>query len=865
VLAEQEDRMVCGRYRLARVLGAGRTSVVHVAEDLVEERAVALKVLRRAAGPVRHELAALQALRLSEVVRLLDDGVDERGRRFLVMDLVEGLPFPAGAASWAELRPVLVGLLRGLRCLHANGIVHRDLKPAHVLVTDSLRPVLIDFGIASGDGVLPSRDADAEIAGTLRYAAPEQLVDATQADARSDLFAVGLMIAEVLTGRIPHDHDDPARLRQQRLQGSIPAFDEALPHEARALLEGLLPRKRRRRLASADEALAILGEDAATECDAAFAHWQSAVDRRGLERLFAGPERLFHLRSDLARELSRRGHGAPRRTAEVLSAWIRHGVARWDRGALLVTRHDLSRLQGGLRLYVPPAAPRGTPPLPRPLELVLGCIHVGWPDTGQPTLVRLTGLPKDEVERHCRSLQRLGWIAERDGQYELLQLPMDLRGWLADALPEIHGAIAATLPRRDARKLFHLSASGQAMEVAPAALSQAREALRRGQLGWARFAIEQGLRSARQIGDPVAEAELLQVLLQVSLTEDTRRGFAHMLYELHRSTSPTAGLEALVRAARAVHAGALGEVSDHLQRVPPMASEEVDRWNWAIRIRLVFRSAAPAEEVLAGARQWAEDRGTPTALADVLGWEGLIAYDRGDVARAAELHGLAAEGKVHGTGRLSSRGNQAAALLEVPDLDRASNTARVLLAEAAVLRHPVHEAFAEWILAVASYRSGASARPDWELVEAARHLDACMVQGQLIFQAAVQAWRSQDLRSAHALAAESARSWAGDGRIALRTLPKALALACADAPSAREAEALAAPLLDGNLALPGIALQDLGVLAWRFPGLRSHWRDRMHELAALLPESLRIGRRELMTVEEALVGIHTLPTPAMED
>ena len=319
-----------------------------------------------------------------------------------------------------------------------------------------------------------------------------------------------------------------------------------------------------------------------------------------------------------------------------------------------------------------------------------------------------------------------------------------------------------------------------------------------------------------------------------------------------------------MKAARAIRTGALEDASQHLASVPQFDREELDRWPWALRVRLAQRSRIGADEVLQGARAWSRERGSQSARADVHNWEGLMAYQRGDFVQAARLHEEAAKGKTHGTGRLSARCNQAAALLEVPSLAEAIQAALALAAEAASLRHPIYEGYAEWFLRVARYRAGVQARPDWELVDAARRLGSGVLMGQLIFQEAVYAWRSGDFPAAFTLATEARRCWAGDGRAALRALPAALAVACADTPGPREAKHIIAPLDSGADALPGLWLQVLGVLVWRFPELRSEWRSRMLDLAQRLPSPMRTGRRELMTVEEAIDGSHTLPSRAME-
>ena len=594
-------------------------------------------------------------------------------------------------------------------------------------------------------------------------------------------------------------------------------------------------------------------------------HWNVNLDREGVEGLFFGPERLFHLRSDAASLLWEQCGGDPKDMAATLTAWIEHGSATWEQGALVLTRSDLTRLSQKPQVRLPPVASKDGPTLPEPLLHMVACVHLGWPDTGPSTLARLTGLSEAVVARHCRALEQSGWVERRGSVYRVTQLPPDLHAGESEPAYAIHSAIADSLATVDPRKLDHLAAARRWEALADVALAQGQSAVTIGDLGQARTSIEHGLQAARWLDDPVLEKGLLEVLLQVTLAEDTRRSFELMHYALNRCQSHHPGLLALLRAAQALQEGAMREAKQQVLRLPDFDREELDRWRWALTFRLAVRGGLAADSVLRDAHAWARSRGTATALADVLNWEGIVAYRNGDVERAARLHGQAAEGKAHGTGRLSARANQAAALLEVPRLQDVLVAAKDLQAQAASLRHALYEAYAEWFLRVARYRLGEDLRPDWELVEATRQLEGGAIQGQLLFQEAVHAWRWQDLMSAEALATEAALAWSGDSRTALRTLPLALALASSTDATVEQAMELLAPAREEGAALPGIWLQIFGVLAWRLPALRNTgWQKWMTTLADCLPNELRIGRRELMTLEEVLTGFHTSGCLAMD-
>ena len=202
----QGPRVVAGRYELVARIGRGGSSTVWLARDRVDETSVALKWIRRGdpstAQQARAEVAVLRMLQVPGVVALRDEGV-ARGRTFVVMERVEGVPFPgcASPCSWGALEGPLLSLLDALGRVHALGVVHRDLKPANVLVGEG-RSVLVDFGIAHLDARWRSPRADGESTyGTVAYMAPEAW-DGDD-DPRSDLYAVGVMAYRALTGRFP--------------------------------------------------------------------------------------------------------------------------------------------------------------------------------------------------------------------------------------------------------------------------------------------------------------------------------------------------------------------------------------------------------------------------------------------------------------------------------------------------------------------------------------------------------------------------------------------------------------------------------------------------------------------------------------
>src|SRR5262245_61805147 len=206
--SDAANRVIAGRYEIAELLGRGGASRVHAARDLVTGARVAVKLLDAGVTDtsprVRREISALRLLRLPGVVSLLDEGMHE-GSPFLVMGVAAGIPFPgrAGVLPWDAIAAPTLALLEVLARVHAAGVVHRDLKPSNVLVDTDGRVTVVDFGISWGPSLGGQVTSAGTIVGTPEYFAPEQILGES-GDARTDLYAVGEMLYESLTGELPH-------------------------------------------------------------------------------------------------------------------------------------------------------------------------------------------------------------------------------------------------------------------------------------------------------------------------------------------------------------------------------------------------------------------------------------------------------------------------------------------------------------------------------------------------------------------------------------------------------------------------------------------------------------------------------------
>ncbi|WP_165403904.1 serine/threonine-protein kinase [Egicoccus halophilus] len=224
---DETTRFLAGRYVLLDQLGSGGAGAVWRAHDEVLDRTVAVKLLHRdlardpaTAARFRAEASAAAKLTHPNAVVIYDIG-SVAGSDYLVMELVEGGtlddvldqgPLTPGVAA-----AVGAQVARALGTAHARGLVHRDVKPANVLVTAEGTAKVADFGIARALGEATSRlTTPGQVVGTARYLAPEQLRD-QPIDARADVYAVGLLLHQAVTGRLPFGEGTAVEVASRRL------------------------------------------------------------------------------------------------------------------------------------------------------------------------------------------------------------------------------------------------------------------------------------------------------------------------------------------------------------------------------------------------------------------------------------------------------------------------------------------------------------------------------------------------------------------------------------------------------------------------------------------------------------------------
>ena len=227
--------VLAGRYRIDRFIAAGGMGEVHQAHDLLLDERIALKLLREDLSnkPAAHERFA-QEIRLARkvthknVCRVFDVGVDG-SRVFFTMELHAGETLAWHLAQRGPLdpdaaSPLLAQIFAGVAAAHAADVVHADLKPSNILVTGSApRVIVTDFGLAMPCcATLGCTCNQPTLLGTPAYMAPEQVTGGTLLDS-TDVFSLGVILFEMVTGRLPFGGATPIEMAEARLTGDPPS------------------------------------------------------------------------------------------------------------------------------------------------------------------------------------------------------------------------------------------------------------------------------------------------------------------------------------------------------------------------------------------------------------------------------------------------------------------------------------------------------------------------------------------------------------------------------------------------------------------------------------------------------------------
>ncbi|MER5858903.1 protein kinase [Streptomyces sp. NPDC059688] len=263
-----------GRYQLRDLLGEGGMASVHLAYDAVLDRQVAIKTLHSELGReqafrerFRREAQAVAKLTHTNIVSVFDTGEDDlagMATPYIVMEYVEGRPLGSvldedirqyGAMPADKALKITADVLAALEISHEMGLVHRDIKPGNVMMTKRAVVKVMDFGIARAmQSGVTSMTQTGMVVGTPQYLSPEQALG-RGVDARSDLYSVGIMLFQLVTGRLPFDADSPLAIAYAHVQEEPVApssINRALPPAVDALVARALKKNPNERFPTAE-------------------------------------------------------------------------------------------------------------------------------------------------------------------------------------------------------------------------------------------------------------------------------------------------------------------------------------------------------------------------------------------------------------------------------------------------------------------------------------------------------------------------------------------------------------------------------------------------------------------------------------
>ena len=263
--ALQPGHVLGGRYEILELLGQGGMGAVYKARDREVDRLVALKVIRPelAGHPdvlrrFKQELILARQVTHKNVIRIFDLGEAE-GAKFISMEYIDGRDLKSirderGKFQPEEAAEIIEQVCRALDAAHAEGVIHRDLKPQNIMVDKHGRVAVMDFGIARSRE-LPGLTQTGDLVGTPEYMSPEQ-AKGEEIDSRSDLFSLGVILYELLTGRSPYQaKTSVAALLKRTQERAVPPdkLDPAIPKFVNDIVVRCLEIDPQRRYASAQE------------------------------------------------------------------------------------------------------------------------------------------------------------------------------------------------------------------------------------------------------------------------------------------------------------------------------------------------------------------------------------------------------------------------------------------------------------------------------------------------------------------------------------------------------------------------------------------------------------------------------------
>ena len=256
------SKLLLGRYEILEKIGEGGMAIVYKAKDRLLNRYVAIKILRpeftkddQFIENFRKESQAAAGLSHPNIVNVYDVG-KEGNINFIVMELIDGKPLSQlieekGKLNYKEAINITRQVASALSLAHKNQIIHRDVKPHNILITSSGTAKLADFGIARAVSRASIEEGNDKIMGSVHYFSPEQARGA-YVDERSDIYSLGIVLYEMLTGKVPFDGDNPISIALMHINDPIPPV-KGIPPQLEKVIEKATDKYPSNRYKSADE------------------------------------------------------------------------------------------------------------------------------------------------------------------------------------------------------------------------------------------------------------------------------------------------------------------------------------------------------------------------------------------------------------------------------------------------------------------------------------------------------------------------------------------------------------------------------------------------------------------------------------
>jgi len=262
---DRTGQVIGQRFRIDALIGRGAMAEVYRALDLATETYVAVKILKKSLSGqpsaklrFRREGNVQAKLRHRNIAAVYATGITEHDEPYLVVELLRGKTLRGVLKAETRISPRRAAnyawqALQGLAVVHQSGVLHRDLKPANLMLEPSPGPIervaLIDFGFATLEGAV-KLTLQGVVVGSLTYIAPERLRGELP-DGRSDLYSIGVILYEMLSGAPPFQAHNEMDLIEMHLDTEPPPLDEALPEALREIVDHALAKYPSERYANA--------------------------------------------------------------------------------------------------------------------------------------------------------------------------------------------------------------------------------------------------------------------------------------------------------------------------------------------------------------------------------------------------------------------------------------------------------------------------------------------------------------------------------------------------------------------------------------------------------------------------------------